>query len=148
MIKVRKVGRVALGAKDLSAQTAFYTDLWGLGLTEEADGKVYLRTTAAEHHAVTLVPADAADWTRHPLSGEIVGDEDGQVWGRGAVDMKNMVAMMLAVTRQRMREQRMPPRDIVLAFPADEEAGGTLGAEIAFDRRQAIESFIEIRAFG
>ena len=60
MIKVQKVGRVALGAKDLSSQTAFYVDHWGLGLTEEADGRVYLRTTAAEHNAVTLVAADEA----------------------------------------------------------------------------------------
>jgi acetylornithine deacetylase/succinyl-diaminopimelate desuccinylase-like protein len=87
------------------------------------------------HGHLDVVPADAADWTRHPLSGEIVGDsENGQVWGRGAVDMKNMVAMMLAVIRQRMREQRRPPRDIVLAFPADEEAGGTLGAEWLVER--------------
>ena len=50
---------------------------------------------------------------------------DGCVWGRGAVDMKDMDAMMLAVVRQRLREGRRPPRDVVLAFLADEEAGGT-----------------------
>ncbi len=77
------------------------------------------------HGHLDVVPADAADWRRHPLSGEIA---DGCVWGRGAVDMKDMDAMMLAVVRQRQREGRMPPRDIVLAFLADEEAGGTYGA--------------------
>ncbi|HEX9030782.1 MAG TPA: M20/M25/M40 family metallo-hydrolase [Streptosporangiaceae bacterium] len=77
------------------------------------------------HGHLDVVPADPADWRVHPLSGEIA---DGCVWGRGAVDMKNMDAMMLAVFRQRLREGRRPPRDIVLAFLADEEAGGHHGA--------------------
>ncbi len=77
------------------------------------------------HGHLDVVPADPADWQVHPLSGEISGD---CVWGRGAVDMKDMDAMMLAVVRQRLREGRKPPRDIVLAFLADEEAGGNHGA--------------------
>jgi acetylornithine deacetylase/succinyl-diaminopimelate desuccinylase-like protein len=77
------------------------------------------------HGHLDVVPFDADDWRVHPLSGEITGD---CVWGRGAVDMKDMDAMMLAVVRQRLREGRQPPRDIVLAFLADEEAGGTHGA--------------------
>ncbi|HWF82312.1 MAG TPA: M20/M25/M40 family metallo-hydrolase [Streptosporangiaceae bacterium] len=77
------------------------------------------------HGHLDVVPADPADWQVHPLSGEI---KDGSVWGRGAVDMKDMDAMMLAVVRQRLREGRKPPRDIVLAFLADEEAGGDYGA--------------------
>jgi acetylornithine deacetylase/succinyl-diaminopimelate desuccinylase-like protein len=77
------------------------------------------------HGHLDVVPFDPDDWRVHPLSGEISG---GCVWGRGAVDMKDMDAMMLAVIRQRLREGRRPPRDIVLAFPADEEAGGDHGA--------------------
>ena len=77
------------------------------------------------HGHLDVVPADAADWQVHPFSGEITG---GYVWGRGAVDMKDMDAMMLAVVRQRLREGRRPPRDVVLAFLADEEAGGDYGA--------------------
>jgi acetylornithine deacetylase/succinyl-diaminopimelate desuccinylase-like protein len=77
------------------------------------------------HGHLDVVPADPADWRVHPFSGEI---SDGCVWGRGAVDMKDMDAMMLAVVRQRLREGRKPPRDIVLAFLADEEAGGDHGA--------------------
>ena len=77
------------------------------------------------HGHLDVVPADPADWQLHPLSGEIVDDF---VWGRGAIDMKDMDAMMLAVVRQRLREGRKPPRDIVLAFLADEEAGGNYGA--------------------
>jgi len=77
------------------------------------------------HGHLDVVPFDPDDWRVHPLSGEISG---GCVWGRGAVDMKDMDAMMLAVVRQRLREGRRPPRDIVLAFLADEEAGGNQGA--------------------
>ena len=62
-----------------------------------------------------------------PFAGEIA---DGCVWGRGAVDMKDMDAMVLAAVRQRMREGRKPARDIVLAFTADEEAGGNWGAGV------------------
>jgi len=78
------------------------------------------------HGHLDVVPADAADWQKHPFSGEIA--DDGCVWGRGAVDMKDMDAMTLAVVRERMRSGRKPPRDIVLAFVADEEAGGAFGA--------------------
>ncbi|GGK74266.1 peptidase M20 [Sphaerisporangium melleum] len=78
------------------------------------------------HGHLDVVPFNAADWTHHPLSGEIA---DGCVWGRGAVDMKDMDAMILAVVRQRLSEGRRPPRDVVLAFTADEEAGGTYGAQ-------------------
>ena len=53
---------------------------------------------------------------------------DGYVWGRGAVDMKDTDAMVLAVVRDWARTGRTPPRDIVLAFVADEEAGGRKGA--------------------
>ncbi|MFC7329221.1 M20/M25/M40 family metallo-hydrolase [Marinactinospora rubrisoli] len=83
------------------------------------------------HGHLDVVPADAADWTHHPFAGEIA---DGCVWGRGAVDMKDMDAMVLAVVRQRLREGRTPPRDIVLAFLADEEAGGAWGAQWLVDR--------------
>jgi acetylornithine deacetylase/succinyl-diaminopimelate desuccinylase-like protein len=82
------------------------------------------------HGHLDVVPADPGDWRVHPFSGET---KDGCVWGRGAVDMKDMDAMMLAVIRQRLREGRRPPRDVVLAFPADEEAGGKWGARWLVD---------------
>ncbi|MEU5113661.1 M20/M25/M40 family metallo-hydrolase [Streptomyces longwoodensis] len=82
------------------------------------------------HGHLDVVPANAADWTHHPFSGEVA---DGCVWGRGAVDMKDMDAMTLAVVRDRLRSGRRPPRDIVLAFLADEEAGGTYGARHLVD---------------
>jgi acetylornithine deacetylase/succinyl-diaminopimelate desuccinylase-like protein len=77
------------------------------------------------HGHLDVVPADAGDWRVHPFSGEVT---DGCVWGRGAVDMKDMDAMVLAVVRQRLAEGRRPSRDVVLAFVADEEAGGSWGA--------------------
>ncbi|MEV1238942.1 M20/M25/M40 family metallo-hydrolase [Nonomuraea sp. NPDC050022] len=78
------------------------------------------------HGHLDVVPFDAGDWRHHPLSAEVA---DGCVWGRGAVDMKDMDAMILAVVRQRLREGRRPERDVVLMFTADEEAGGEYGAK-------------------
>jgi acetylornithine deacetylase/succinyl-diaminopimelate desuccinylase-like protein len=82
------------------------------------------------HGHLDVVPASPPDWRHDPFSGEIA---DGCVWGRGAIDMKDMDAMMLAVVRQRLREGRPPARDIVLAFTADEEAGGIWGARWLVD---------------
>src|SRR6266540_1645754 len=69
------------------------------------------------HGHLDVVPADPAEWRVHPFSGEL---RDGYLWGRGAVDMKDFDAMVLAVVRQWRREGRVPPRDLVLAFLADE----------------------------
>jgi acetylornithine deacetylase/succinyl-diaminopimelate desuccinylase-like protein len=85
------------------------------------------------HGHLDVVPADAADWRVHPFSGEI---SEGCVWGRGAVDMQDMNAMILAVLRQRMAEGRRPPRDVVVTFLADEEAGGNWGARWLVDHHR------------
>ena len=82
------------------------------------------------HGHLDVVPAQASDWTHDPFAGEVVDD---CVWGRGAVDMKDMDAMVLALVRQMRREGRKPPRDLVLCFLADEEAGGKLGAHWLVD---------------
>lgn len=68
-----------------------------------------------------VVPADAADWSVPPFSGEV---RDGFLWGRGATDMKDFVAMILAALASGVR----PRRDVVLAFVADEEDSGEFGA--------------------
>jgi acetylornithine deacetylase/succinyl-diaminopimelate desuccinylase-like protein len=78
------------------------------------------------HGHLDVVPAEASSWTRHPLSGEVA---EGCVWGRGAVDMKDMNAMVLATVREILGSGQRPRRDLVLAFVADEEAGGVLGAQ-------------------
>jgi acetylornithine deacetylase/succinyl-diaminopimelate desuccinylase-like protein len=78
------------------------------------------------HGHLDVVPADADDWQVHPFSGEI---QDGYVWGRGAVDMKDFDAMLLSVVRARQRAGAVPERPMALCFTADEEAGGHKGAE-------------------
>ncbi|WP_214366546.1 M20/M25/M40 family metallo-hydrolase [Pseudonocardia sp. H11422] len=78
------------------------------------------------HGHLDVVPADPDEWSVHPFSGAV---QDGYVWGRGAVDMKDMVAMTIAVARRFKRDGVVPPRDIVFAFLADEEAGGKYGAQ-------------------
>jgi acetylornithine deacetylase/succinyl-diaminopimelate desuccinylase-like protein len=72
-----------------------------------------------------VVAADAAMWSVPPFSGAV---QDGQLWGRGAVDMKNMVAMVLTALRARLASGWRPARDIVIVLLADEEMGGRLGA--------------------
>jgi acetylornithine deacetylase/succinyl-diaminopimelate desuccinylase-like protein len=78
------------------------------------------------HHHLDVVPADPSDWTVPPFAGEV---RDGCVWGRGAVDMKGSVAATLAAVRSLRRAGVTPARDVVLAFSADEEAGGRLGVK-------------------
>ena len=97
-------------------------------------GNVFARLPGADptrgalliHGHLDVVPAEAADWSVHPFSGAV---SDGYVWGRGAVDMKDMCGMMLAVARHFKRAGIVPPRDLVFAFVADEESGGKYGAQ-------------------
>lgn len=84
------------------------------------------------HGHLDVVPAQAADWSVHPFSGAV---RDGYVWGRGAIDMKDMVGMMLAVARQFKADGTVPPRDLVFAFLADEENGGRWGSQWLADNR-------------
>jgi acetylornithine deacetylase/succinyl-diaminopimelate desuccinylase-like protein len=78
------------------------------------------------HGHLDVVPAERGEWARDPFGGEI---DDGVLHGRGAVDMKNADAVMLAVARQIAASGARPPRDIVLAFTADEEDTAAYGAE-------------------
>ena len=84
------------------------------------------------HGHLDVVPAEASDWSVHPFSGAL---EDGYVWGRGAVDMKDMVGMMIAVARAFKRSGAVPPRDLVFAFVSDEEAGGKYGCKWLVENR-------------
>lgn len=77
------------------------------------------------HGHIDVVPVNAADWSVDPFSGEI---KDGFIWGRGAVDMKNIDAMILASVRMWRKTGYLPPRNILLVFFADEEASGTYGS--------------------
>jgi acetylornithine deacetylase/succinyl-diaminopimelate desuccinylase-like protein len=101
------------------------------------------------HGHLDVVPAAAQDWSVDPFAGEEI---DGLLWGRGAVDMKDMDAMILAVVRQMAREGRKPARDVVVAMFADEEAGGRYGAGWAVEHRRelfqgATEAVSEVGGF-
>jgi acetylornithine deacetylase/succinyl-diaminopimelate desuccinylase-like protein len=74
---------------------------------------------------IDVVPVDAEAWTRDPFGGDLV---DGVIWGRGAVDMKNMIAMELGVMLALARSGAELRRDVIFAAVADEEAGGEHGA--------------------
>ena len=77
------------------------------------------------HGHIDVVPANADEWSVDPFGGII---KDDMIWGRGAVDMKNTDAMILAIVRDWARRGYKPSRDIVLAFFADEEAGMEFGS--------------------
>jgi acetylornithine deacetylase/succinyl-diaminopimelate desuccinylase-like protein len=95
------------------------------------DGTVPDRGALLLHAHLDVVPAAAEDWQVHPFSGEV---QDGYVWGRGAVDMKDFDAMLLSVVRARARAGAVPKRPVVLAFTADEEAGGHHGAQVLVEQ--------------
>ena len=104
-------------------------------LLESAPGRanVVARVSGADpsapalllHGHLDVVPADAAVWSVPPFAGEVANDV---LWGRGAVDMKNAVAVLVALAREWARAGRRPQRDIVLAFTADEEDTAEYGA--------------------
>lgn len=108
--------------------------------TGERRANVVLRTPGVDpsrpalciHGHLDVVPADADDWQVPPFGAV---QRDGCLWGRGAVDMKDMDAMMLAVIRHLARTGQRPPRDIVWAFFADEEAGSEDGSYQVVRRR-------------
>ncbi len=82
------------------------------------------------HGHTDVVPADPANWTVDPFGGEV---RDGMLWGRGAVDMKNMDAMMIGALQDILGSGRRPARDLVVAFFADEENGGVFGSHWVVD---------------
>ncbi len=101
------------------------------------------------HGHLDVVPAQKEDWSVDPFSGE---ERDGLIWGRGAVDMKDMDAMILAVMRQMRRDDIQPERDLIFGFFADEEAGGDYGASWLVDTKPelfdgATEAISEVGGF-
>jgi acetylornithine deacetylase/succinyl-diaminopimelate desuccinylase-like protein len=93
------------------------------------------RPGLAVHGHLDVVPASSADWQVDPFAAEV---RDGCVWGRGAIDMKDMDAMILANIRDLARSGVMPPRDLVFCFFADEEAGGVLGSHWVVDNHPEV----------
>ena len=84
------------------------------------------------HGHLDVVPAMAEDWTVDPFAGIVEG---GMLWGRGAVDMKNMDAMILTAVADILRAGERPERDLILTFFADEENGGVEGSALVVKER-------------
>ncbi|MCE4024750.1 M20/M25/M40 family metallo-hydrolase [Microbacterium sp. Au-Mic1] len=84
------------------------------------------------HGHLDVVPAMARDWSVDPFAGIV---QDGMLWGRGAVDMKNMDAMILTSVAEILRAGEQPERDLILVFFADEENGGVEGSALVVQNR-------------
>ena len=87
------------------------------------------------HGHLDVVPADPANWSVDPFAGEI---RDGMLWGRGAVDMKDMDAMILTALSDILGDGRQPNRDLTIAFFADEENGGAYGSHHIVQHRPEV----------
>jgi acetylornithine deacetylase/succinyl-diaminopimelate desuccinylase-like protein len=94
------------------------------------EGRDSRKPALVVHGHTDVVPADAANWSVDPFEGVI---KDGMLWGRGAVDMKNMDAMIITALTDILGAGKQPERDLVIAFFADEEAGGVLGSHHLVD---------------
>ena len=95
-------------------------------ITTRVAGRDRTRPALVVHGHLDVVPAIAADWQVDPFAGEI---RDGMLWGRGAVDMKGMDAMILSSLADLQAAGEKPARDLIVTFFADEEAGGAFGSE-------------------
>jgi acetylornithine deacetylase/succinyl-diaminopimelate desuccinylase-like protein len=84
------------------------------------------------HGHLDVVPARGSDWTVDPFAGVV---QDGMVWGRGAVDMKDGDGIIVAMVRAWARAGIAPQRDIVLNFFPDEEAGSRHGSHWLVENR-------------
>jgi acetylornithine deacetylase/succinyl-diaminopimelate desuccinylase-like protein len=84
------------------------------------------------HGHTDVVPADPANWSVDPFGGVV---RDGMLWGRGAVDMKNMDAMIVTALQDILGAGKQPNRDLVVAFFSDEENGGVFGSHYVVDNR-------------
>lgn len=87
------------------------------------------------HVHLDVVPADPSEWSVPPFAGEI---RDGFVWGRGAVDMKDMCATLLTTLSRWSSAGIVPRRDLVLAFVADEEDIGEWGAHWLVEEHRSL----------
>ncbi len=156
-------GDNATGPKERAAAEYVATELSNAGydpVLEESDtgrANVFVRIEGEDssrpalvvHGHTDVVPADASEWKMDPFGGE---EMDGLIWGRGAVDMKDMDAMILAVLADLKRTGRKPARDLCVAFFADEEAGGRYGAHWSVDHHPewfegATEAISEVGGF-
>jgi len=119
-----ELAEVGLDAELLESQPGRATVVLRLEGTDPS------RPALAVHGHLDVVPANAADWQVDPFAAE---ERDGCIWGRGAVDMKDMDAMILANLREFARTGTRPARTTTFVFFADEEAGGVHGSHWLVD---------------
>ncbi len=106
-----------------------------VNVVAKIEGSNQSRPGLVLHGHLDVVPVNAADWSVDPFGGII---KDGYIWGRGAVDMKDMDAMILAVARAWKRSGFIPDRNILIVFFADEEAGSEYGSRWLVKNRPEI----------
>ncbi len=129
---------VAALLEEVGIKTTIYESAPGrCNVMARISGRDSSRPGLVVHGHLDVVPVNADDWSVNPFCGDII---DGFIWGRGAVDMKNMDAMIIATVRDWSRTGYVPPRDIVLAFFADEEAGSILGSHWMVDKHPELFS--------
>ena len=129
---------VAALLEEVGIKTTIYESAPGrCNVMARISGRDSSRPGLVVHGHLDVVPANADDWSVNPFCGDII---NGFIWGRGAVDMKNMDAMIIATVRDWSRTGYVPPRDIVLAFFADEEAGSILGSHWMVDKHPELFS--------
>ncbi len=98
------------------------------------------------HGHLDVVPAQASDWSVDPFAGFV---KDGFVWGRGAIDMKQFIAQLLVLVEERQSAGRLPARDVVLVFTADEEHSGQRGAYwLAREHRDQFDGIVDAMGEG
>jgi acetylornithine deacetylase/succinyl-diaminopimelate desuccinylase-like protein len=108
----------------------FDSDSGRTSVVARVPGRDSSKPALVVHGHLDVVPADPRNWSVDPFGGEI---KDGLLWGRGAVDMKNMDAMILTAVGDILSAGRQPERDLVVAFFADEEDGGRRGSHHLVD---------------
>ncbi|MFZ2096725.1 MAG: M20/M25/M40 family metallo-hydrolase [Anaerolineales bacterium] len=84
---------------------------------------------------VDVVPVEREHWSHDPFGGEVI---DGEVWGRGALDMKGFLAMYLQVFLELFRRKEPLKRDVILAAIADEEAGFIHGSRFLVEQHREL----------
>ena len=154
-------GGRAVGEREAAEYVGAYLETLGLvpeyyepvprrtNVSVRVPGRDRSRPALVLHGHLDVVPAVAEDWSVDPFGGEI---RDGMLWGRGAVDMKNMDAMILTSVADILRSGDRPARDLVVTFFADEENGGVEGSALVVrDRPEwfagATEAISEVGGF-
>lgn len=112
--------------------TVFESEPKRTSVVTRVEGADSTRPALVLHGHLDVVPANASDWSHDPFGADVA---DGMIWGRGAVDMKDMDAMILATVRDFARRGIKPARDVIIAMFADEEAGGVKGSHWATDHK-------------